>query len=145
VARLEAELRRRPDEPRLLTRLGVAYVDRARETADPSLYARAAGVLERSGRLAPGDAATMVARGLLDLGRHDFRSALVWGSRALRANPDLPDAYGVVFDAQVELGRYRAAVATAQAMVDRKPTLGSLARVSYARELHGDPAGASRP
>jgi tetratricopeptide (TPR) repeat protein len=142
VDRLQAELRRRPDEPRLLTRLGVAYVHRARETADPTFYARAAGVLERATDLAPGDPDTMVARGLLDLGHHDFRSALAWGTRAAAANPDLPDALGVTFDAQVELGRYRAAVVTAQAMVDRKPTQGSLARVSYARELLGDPAGA---
>ena len=48
----------------------------------------------------------------------------------------------MVFDAQVELGRYQAAVVTAQAMVGRVPTQGSLARVSYARELLGDPAGA---
>jgi tetratricopeptide (TPR) repeat protein len=142
VARLQGDLRGRPDDPRLLTRLGVAYVTRARETADPSFYTKAAGVLERATRLAPADADTMVSRGLLELGRHEFRSALAWGTRAARANPDLPDALGVVFDAQVELGRYRAAVATAQAMVDRKPTQGSLARVSYARELLGDPAGA---
>ena len=38
VARLQAELRRRPGEPRLLTRLGVAYVAQARETADPTFY-----------------------------------------------------------------------------------------------------------
>ena len=142
VARLQADLRRRPDEPRLLAELGVAYVARARETADPSFYTKAAGVLGRATRLDPGDPATMVARGLLDLGRHEFRSALAWGTRAARANPDLPDALGIVFDAQVELGRYQAAVVTAQAMVDRKPTQGSLARVSYARELLGDPAGA---
>jgi tetratricopeptide (TPR) repeat protein len=142
VARLQAELGRRPDEPRLLTRLGVAYLTRARETADPSFYASAAGVLERATRRAPRDPETMVARGLLELARHDFPAALAWGTRALAANPDLPDAYGVVFDAQVELGRYRQAVATAQAMVDRKPAQGSLARVSYARELLGDPAGA---
>jgi tetratricopeptide (TPR) repeat protein len=142
VARLQAELRRRPDEPRLLTRLGVAYVARARETADPTFYTNAAGVLERATTLAPRDPDIMVARGLLDLGRHDFRSALAWGTRAVRANPDLPDALGILFDAQIELGRYQAAVVTAQAMVDRKPTQGSLARVSYARELLGDPAGA---
>jgi tetratricopeptide (TPR) repeat protein len=142
VTRLQAELRRRPDEPRLLTQLGVAYVTRARETADPSLYPKAAGVLERAGELAPRDAATMTARGLLDLGRHDFRAALAWGRGALRANPDATEAYGIVFDAQVELGRYDAAVATAQAMVDRKPTQGSLARAAYARELLGDPTGA---
>ncbi|HTE68648.1 MAG TPA: hypothetical protein VK942_07815, partial [Actinomycetes bacterium] len=142
VARLQDQLRRRPDEPRLLTQLGVAYVTRARETADPSFYASADGALERAARLAPGDADTLIARGLLDLGRHDFRAALAWGTRALKANPDAPDAYGVVFDALVELGRYRAAVTTAQAMVDRKPALGSLARVSYARELLGDQPGA---
>jgi tetratricopeptide (TPR) repeat protein len=142
VARLQAELRRRPGEPRLLTRLGVAYLAQARETADPSFYAKAAGVLSTASRLAPGSPDTMVARGLLELGRHDFRAALRWGLKAARANPDLPDALGVIFDAQVELGRYQAAVATAQAMVDRKPAQGSLARVSYARELLGDPAGA---
>ena len=142
VAKLQAELRQRPDEPGLLTRLGVAYVTRARETADPSFYTKAAGVLERAIQLAPRDAATMTARGLLDLGRHDFRAALAWGTRALRANPDATEAYGIVFDAQVELGRYQAAAATAQAMVDRKPTQGSLARASYARELLGDTAGA---
>jgi tetratricopeptide (TPR) repeat protein len=142
VARLQAELRRRPDEPRLLTRLGLAYLDRARETADPTFYASAARVLERATTLAPRDPDAMVARGQLDLGRHDFRSALAWATRAVKANPDLPDALGVLFDAQVELGRYPAAVVTAQAMVDRKPTQGSLARVSYARELLGDPAGA---
>ena len=142
VARLQADLRRRPDEPRLLNRLGVAYVARARETADPTFYAKASGVLARATRLAPRDPDTMVARGLLDLGRHDLGSALAWGTRAARANPDLPDALGIIFDAQVELGRYQAAVVTAQAMVDRKPAQGSLARVSYARELLGDPAGA---
>jgi tetratricopeptide (TPR) repeat protein len=142
VARLQTELRRRPGEPRLLTQLGVAYVARARETADPTFYAKAAGVLGQASKLDPDDPATMVARGLLDLGRHDFGSALTWGTRAARANPDLPDALGVIFDAQVELGRYQAAVVTAQAMVDRKPAQGSLARVSYARELLGDPAGA---
>jgi tetratricopeptide (TPR) repeat protein len=115
VARLQAELRRRPGEPRLLTRLGVAYVAQARETADPAFYAKAAGVLGQASKLAPADPETMVARGLLELGRHDFRSALTWGTRAAKANPDLPD---------------------------RKPAQGSLARVSYARELLGDPAGA---
>jgi tetratricopeptide (TPR) repeat protein len=142
VARLQADLRRRPGEPRLLTQLGVAYLARARETADPTWFTKATGVLGQASRLDPSDPATMVARGLLDLGRHQFRSALAWGTRAATANPDLADALGVVFDAQVELGRYQAAVVTAQAMVDRKPTQGSLARVSYARELLGDPAGA---
>ena len=44
--------------------------------------------------------------------------------------------------AQVELGRYDDAVATAQEMADRRPDFASYARVSYLRELHGDIDGA---
>jgi cytochrome c-type biogenesis protein CcmH/NrfG len=73
VARLQAELRRSPDQPRLLAQLGVAYVTRARETADPSFYTKAAAVLRQADRIAPGDADTMTARGLLELGRHPRR------------------------------------------------------------------------
>ena len=50
--------------------------------------------------------------------------------------------FGVLVDALVELGRYRAAGRALQAMVDRKPDLASYARVSYFRELHGDLDGA---
>ena len=59
VARLQAELRRRPGEPRLLTQLGVAYVARARETADPTFYVKAAGVLTQAAKLDPGGPTTM--------------------------------------------------------------------------------------
>jgi len=90
VARLQAELRRRPGEPRLLTQLGVAYVARARETADPTFYVKAAGVLTQAAKLDPGGPTTMVARGLLDLGRHDFGSALAWGTRAARPTRTCP-------------------------------------------------------
>jgi tetratricopeptide (TPR) repeat protein len=142
VARLQDQLRASPEEPRLLTRLGTAYLARARETADPSYYAKAGETLERSHRLAPGQSETMTALGLLDLARHDFAGALAWGRQAERANPEGVEALGVIVDAQVELGRYTQAVASAQRMVDRKPNLASLARIAYLRELHGDTQGA---
>jgi hypothetical protein len=46
--------------------------------------------------------------------------------------------YGVIADAQIELGRYAARPRTLQHYVDVKPELSSYARVSYFRELHGD-------
>ncbi len=142
VAQLQDELRARPGEPRLLADLGVAYLARARETADPTWYAKAASALGQSQAAGPGQARTMTALGLLALARHDFRAALAWGERAHRASPDASEPLGVVVDAQVELGRYAAALASAQRMVDLRPDLASLARVSYLRELHGDAAGA---
>ena len=39
-------------------------------------------------------------------------------------------------------GRYGAAIATVQRMVDLRPDLASYSRVAYLRELHGDIAGA---
>ena len=48
VARLQEQLRASPDQPALLTRLGTAYLTRARETADPSWYGKAAATLQRS-------------------------------------------------------------------------------------------------
>ena len=59
-----------------------------------------------------------------------------------RINPDVARNYGVIADAQVELGRYGAAARTLQHYVDVKPELSSYARVSYFRELHGDLPGA---
>jgi tetratricopeptide (TPR) repeat protein len=142
VAQLQDQLRSRPGEPRLLTELGVAYLGRARQTADPAWYAKAAAALDQSQTAAPGQERTMTALGLLALARHDFRTALGWGERAHQANPDASEPVGVVVDAEVELGRYPQALADAQRMVDLRPDLASLARVSYLRELHGDADGA---
>jgi tetratricopeptide (TPR) repeat protein len=143
VERLQAQLRPAPDQPALLTQLGAAYLTRARETADPSFYAKAADVLRRADALDGRNPGTKTALGLLALARHDFRGALDWGARAHALAPDAADPLGVTFDAQVELGRYREAAVTVQAMVDRKPGLASFARVSYLRELTGDQRGAT--
>ncbi|HEY8200321.1 MAG TPA: tetratricopeptide repeat protein, partial [Actinomycetota bacterium] len=143
VAALQQRLRADPDQPHLLTRLGVGYLTLARQTADPSYYTKASQALERSRALAPDAPETMTATGLLEAGRHNFESALEWGSRAAQADPGDPDALGVVADAQVELGRYEEAAATVQRMVDLRPNLASLARVSYLRELNGDTSGAA--
>src|SRR5437016_72791 len=62
--------------------------------------------------------------------------------RAVASNRYRSAAYGVVGDAYTELGRYEEAVAAFQRMVDTRPDQTSFARVSYARELHGDLPGA---
>lgn len=125
-----------------LQALGVAYVDRAAETGDASFYARAERALDRAEALRPGDPETLLARGTLQLALHQFDEALALGQQALQQRPDTAAVLGVVVDAQVELGRYDEAADTLQRMVDRRPGLPSLARVSYLRELSGDLPGA---
>jgi tetratricopeptide (TPR) repeat protein len=140
---LQEHLRAVPSDWRSFATLGLAYVAKARITSDPSLYPKAEGVLERS-LDAHGDdnAEAFLGMGSLALARHDFSGALEWGRRAAAAAPDDADVYGVIGDAQLELGRYDDAFETFQTMVDTEPNVASYARVSYARELQGDVRGA---
>jgi len=142
VTELQARLATSPDDPVLLTRLGQAYLVRVRETADPSYFIRAAQALERSQALAPDQPATLTGLGLLALGRHEFSAALELGRRAHQLDPAAPEPLGVVVDAHVELGHYDDAAVALQEMLDRRPSLASLSRASYLREIHGDVPGA---
>ncbi|HEV2759849.1 MAG TPA: tetratricopeptide repeat protein, partial [Acidimicrobiales bacterium] len=142
ISDLQTRLGATPDDPGLLTRLGEAYLLRARETADPSWFTKAGQALERSQALAPDRPATLTGLGLLALSRHEFSAALDLGLRAHELDPASAQPLGVVVDAQVELGRYHEATETAQKMLDRRPSLASLSRASYLRELHGDVPGA---
>jgi tetratricopeptide (TPR) repeat protein len=138
----EQTVRDRPEDASALTRLGSLYLQRARETADPSYYALADQALTRAQTIAPEDVSVLVASGTLALARHDFEGALALGERARAINAEVNAVYAVITDALVELGRYDEALATAQEMVDRRPDFASLSRVSYLRELHGDLGGA---
>jgi tetratricopeptide (TPR) repeat protein len=142
VGQLQERLRQQPSDQKSATQLGLAYLQRARETSDPSYYTRADGILNQALTEAPEDADTMIGLGTLALARHQFQDAVSWGQRAIGANDYKAAAYGVLGDAYTELGRYEDAVATFQKMVDVRPDQTSYARVSYARELHGDMKGA---
>jgi tetratricopeptide (TPR) repeat protein len=125
-----------------LDRQGNAFAQRARRTADAAYYTKAELVYRRALRLAPNDLPATIGLGGLALSRHEFRTGLALGRRALALSPSTAEGYGVVGDALVELGRYREAFETFNRMVSLKPSVSSYARVSYARELLGDIPGA---
>jgi tetratricopeptide (TPR) repeat protein len=139
---LQAQVREAPSDPDGYAQLGLAYLQQVRETGDPTFYPRAQGTFEEALRLDPGNFTATSGLGSLALARHDFSGGLALGERAARINPDVARNYGVIADAQIELGRYGAAERTLQHYVDVKPELSSYARVSYFRELHGDLPGA---
>jgi tetratricopeptide (TPR) repeat protein len=139
IASLESRLEAAPDDWKASAALGIAYVQRARITADPSTYPLAQVVLARSLKLRPtGNAEALLGLGTLAAARHHFAAALGWGRRAVKAAPFDADVYGLVGDAQLELGRYGAAFGSFQRMIDIRPNLASYARVSYALELRGN-------
>jgi tetratricopeptide (TPR) repeat protein len=138
----QARLLRTPGDPHLMTQLASAYLQRARETGDPSYYTKADGLLAIAHADLPSDGDVAIAEGSLALSRHDFVAALDWGRRATALGPAHPTSFGVLVDALVELGRYDEATAAAQAMADMRPDLSSYSRIAYLRELHGDLNGA---
>lgn len=142
ITALQSRLEEHPSDGASLARLGVAYLQKGRETADPTYYGKAASALTNSFDLDRHNYESLTGLGALALSRHDFGGALHWASLALAENPYSPAVYGVLTDALVELGAYPSAVNAAQMMVDLRPDLSSYARVSYLRELHGDSAGA---
>jgi len=139
-----AALRAAPDSVDARALLGEAYVTKARATGNPSLYARADRVLSTALRRDPRNLAALVGAGTLAGLRHDFHEQLRLGREARRVAPGLARPYAVIVDAHIELGQYRDAARSIQRLLNLKPGLPAYARVSYYRELTGDPAGAVR-
>lgn len=142
IATLEQTVRDRPADAAPASELAALYLQRARETGDPSFYGLAQTAADRALAADPGDPQALVVAGGVALAKHDFAAALAIGEQARAAHPDVVAVYGVLVDAAVELGRYDDALAYAQEMLDRRPDYASYSRVSYLRELHGDTAGA---
>ena len=137
IARLQAAIQADPNDAAALRDLGLALIQRIRETADPSLYAPASEALDTARRLTPDDASVLVGIGGLQLGKHEFADALVTGRAAVALSPNLATAHAVVVDALVELGRYDEADAAATEMLGISGDLSTLTRVSYLAELRG--------
>lgn len=129
-------------QSRNAAQLGHAYLQKARETGDSSYYPKAEALFSQSLASDTGNVDAMVGMGTLALARHEFRDARQWGERAVNAAPQHAAAFGVLVDAEIELGEYEDATETLQEMVDLRPDLGSFSRISYLRELMGDREGA---
>ncbi len=122
--------------------IGQTFLQRARETGDPTHYAKAEVSFQKALDLDPQNVEAMGGMGSLCLSRHRFAEALAWGERARALNPYNATLYGIIGDACVELGDYAKAAEAVQRMVDLRPGLSAYSRISYLRELRGDPEGA---
>ena len=145
VAGLQQHLGAVPGDWRAWSALGSAYLDEARISGNPTLYPKAEGSFDRSLALHPdGNDLALAGRGGLANARHRFADGLRWARRAEAVDPRNPTTLGVLGDSLLELGRYPEAFEAFQRMLDIAPGVASYARASYARELQGDLAGATR-
>ena len=138
IDRLKRQLAAAPDNPQLRAQLGRAYLDLARNEADPSVLPHAHEALRRSLELQPQDNAdAFQGMAALANARHDFSRSVRWSRRAIEAEPYDASSYGLLGDALFELGHVRRADSAYQQMVDLKPDVGSYVRASYSLQYHG--------
>ncbi|HEY8474358.1 MAG TPA: tetratricopeptide repeat protein [Natronosporangium sp.] len=138
IERAQQRLRRVPGDYLTWAALGSAYLERARITADPSYYELADGALRRSLAERPdGNPDALVGLGALANALHDFAEARALAQEALELNPYDADAYGVLADAETQLGNPDAATEAVQRMLDLRPSLPAYARASYDLEQRG--------
>ncbi len=142
IEALRAQVADSPSDPEGFTALGAAYLTRIGETEDPAFYADAERSFQTALDLAPKDFGAVAGMAELELSRHHFREGLALSLQAREINPSVARIDGLITDAQIELGRYAAAERTLERYGTRQPELASYSRVSYYRELNGDPAGA---
>ena len=137
IARFAAAVQADPRDERAQVELGLALVQRVRETADPSLYAPALAAFQAALEIEPDDAQALVGVASIQLGKHAFAAALDTARNAIALSPRLVTARAALVDALVELGRYDEAETAAGEMLGVAIDLTTLARVSYVAELHG--------
>ncbi|GEO06060.1 hypothetical protein AAE02nite_37240 [Adhaeribacter aerolatus] len=144
---LQRKLRDKPNDLKSKLLLAFAYMQEARITGEhPYYYPAALKLIDDILDQGPDDPALLyeatVAKASIQLSLHQFNEALATGKKALAINPNIASVYGVLCDANVELGNYEEAINMADRMTAIRPDLKSYSRISYLREIHGDLPGA---
>jgi tetratricopeptide (TPR) repeat protein len=134
-------------------RLGAAYLQKGRETADADYYEKAKLALEKSLDLLsddPAAASAMTHMAIACMTEHRFEDALSWAQNALALGSGDPSPWAIVGDALADMGDY-ARAAEAYSRLDN--SFGSAdeklglayereSRTSFLRIVAGDSQGA---
>lgn len=127
-----------PSDSKAWIDLGNALMQKARETADLSYYGHAEAVYRKALALDARDAPALIGMAWVTSDRHEFERSKAWAGRALTLDPRNNDAYGLIGDADQEIGDYDAAYAHYQKMLDIRPDLASYSRGGHLLWLTGD-------
>ncbi|WP_172803369.1 tetratricopeptide repeat protein [Alloactinosynnema sp. L-07] len=142
-----ARLKREPDDARVWAELGIAYVEQARITADPTYYTKAEGALRKALDLRPeapeDQARAQTGMGTLANARHEFGEAERWAEQARRLDPGHWMIYGVLTDARLLLGDRPSAEEALQTMMDLRPGVASYTRAAHYLSVTGNPKRAA--
>ena len=139
---LLAKLRANPDDQKSRLLLAQAYMQEGRVTGNHPYYDSAAmALLDQVLQAEPENFEALCCKSSLCLTQHHFAQGLGLAEQAVKLNPSSGFVYGLLTDANVEMGHYEEAVKMADKMNTLRPDLPAYARVSYLREIYGDLPG----
>jgi len=137
--KLVTELEAKPGDARNTLKLAKTFMNEGRATGDFTYYNKAAlDLIEMVLAKDPKDFEAIALKSMIFLSQHRFAEGKVIAEEARRTNPHNSFVYGLLVDANVELGDYATAVTMCDKMVSIRPDIRSYSRISYLRELHGE-------
>lgn len=138
------QIKKDPKKVENYVRLAAIFLQESRITGNHSEYIpKATTVLDKALERNPNDTEALCLKATIFATLHKFEEAKAIAEKVIAQYPDFAFARGIQTDALLELGRYEEAVATADKMVSIRPDIRSYARVSYLRELYGNPESAA--
>lgn len=141
--RLKLAISENPEDKKSLLGLAALYIKEGRVTGDYIYYDMAAmQQVDKVLNLEPENFEALTYKALIYLSQHHFAEGLQVAEKAKEINPYNAFIYGLLVDANVEMGNYKMAVENSDSMVSIRPDLRSYSRISYLREIHGDYPGA---
>ena len=143
IEKLLADLRSNPHNLKAKLQLAFAYIQESRVSGNHGYYDKAAmELIDEILAKHENDYEARCAKATILLSQHHFAEALEIGKKIVSENAFSAFGYGILTDANVELGNYDEAVKCADKMVSIRPDMRSYSRVSYLREIYGDNEGA---
>jgi tetratricopeptide (TPR) repeat protein len=142
VDELNKKLAKDPNDVKLRLQIAMIYLSEARITGEhPYYYPAVLKILDGVLYLDPKNFEATTFKSSVKMSQHQFAEARDLAEAARKINPDNAYVYGVLVDANVELGFYKEAIAMSDKMQALKPSLESYSRASYLREIYGDLKG----
>jgi tetratricopeptide (TPR) repeat protein len=119
--------------------LAQLFLQEARVTGKHHEYIpKAQTLLKEALNIDPNNFEAIITEASVQMTLHQFAKAKELSLKAIPSDPYNAFAYGVLVDADVELGLYEEAVKNCDKMLSLRPDLRSYARASYLRELFGE-------
>ena len=142
VADLKQKIQKNPGDVKPRLQIAVIYLTEARITGEhPYYYPAVLTILDGVLAIDPANFEALTFKSSVKMSQHQFSEARIIAEKARTINPDNAYVYGVLVDANVELGNYEEAVVLSDKMQQLKPSLESYSRASYLREIYGDNKG----